>query len=88
VAHAKELIAAGDHRLVVLDELTYPLNWGWVDTGEVVDAIRGRPENVNVIVTGRDAPSAIVDVADTVTEMVNVKHAYDSGVRALRGIDY
>ena len=87
-AHAKELIAAGDHRLVVLDELTYPLNWGWVDTGEVVDAIRGRPENVNVIVTGRDAPSALVDVADTVTEMVNVKHAYDSGVRALRGIDY
>ena len=87
-AHARALIAAGDHRLVVLDELTYPVNWGWVDVDEVVEAIASRPEQVNVVVTGRDAPAALVDVADTVTEMVNVKHAFDRGVRALRGIDY
>ena len=86
--HARALIAAGEHRLIVLDELTYPMNWGWVEVDDVVDAIATRPEHVSVVVTGRDAPSALVDVADTVTEMVNVKHAYDRGVRALRGIDY
>ena len=87
-AHARAVLGAGEHRLVVLDELTYPINWGWIDVSEVVDAIVHRPEHVNVVVTGRDAPAAIVDVADTVTEMVNVKHAFDRGVRALRGIDY
>jgi cob(I)alamin adenosyltransferase len=86
--HAKSLIAAGEHRLVVLDEITYPMNWGWLDGDDVVGAIRDRPEDVNVVATGRDAPRALVDVADTVTEMVNVKHAFDRGVRALRGIDY
>ena len=87
-AHARSLLGAGEHRLVVLDELTYPINWGWLDVAEVIDAIASRPEHVNVVVTGRDAPAALVDVADTVTEMVNVKHAFDQGVRALRGIDY
>lgn len=87
-AHAKSLIAAGGHRLVVLDEVTYPVNWGWIDVDDVVAAVTSRPEQVNVVITGRDAPAPIVDAADTVTEMVNVKHAFDSGVRAIRGIDY
>ena len=87
-ANARALIAAGEHRLVVLDEVTYPMNWGWIDAADVVDSIRSRPEQVNVVATGRDAPEALVDAADTVTEMVNVKHAFDRGVRALRGIDY
>jgi cob(I)alamin adenosyltransferase len=86
--HASEVIGAGAHRLVVLDEITYPMNWGWIDVGDVVDAIRRRPETVNVIATGRDAPAELVGVADTVTEMRNVKHAYDRGVRAMKGIDY
>jgi cob(I)alamin adenosyltransferase len=85
---AAALIAAGEHRLVVLDEITYPMTWGWIDTEEVVNAIRQRPERVNIIATGRDAPAALVDVADTVTEMRNVKHAYDSGIAAKKGIDY
>jgi cob(I)alamin adenosyltransferase len=80
-------IAAGEHELVVLDEVTYPMTWGWIDTGAVVAAIRGRPAHVSVVLTGRDAPDAIVDLADTVTEMVNRKHAFDRGVAALRGID-
>ena len=87
-AHAKRLIGGGEHRLVILDEVTYPMNWAWIDTDDVVGTIRARPEHVNVVATGRDAPGALVDVADTVTEMVNVKHAYDRGIRALRGIDY
>ena len=87
-AHARAVIAAGDHRLVVLDEITYPMNWGWIDPTEVVDAISSRPEDVNVVATGRDAPAVLVEVADTVTEMVKVKHVFDTGVKALRGIDY
>jgi cob(I)alamin adenosyltransferase len=74
--------------MVVLDEITYPLVWGWIDTDEVVAAIADRPEHVNVICTGRAAPTELVAVADTVTEMRNVRHAYDRGVRAKRGIDY
>jgi cob(I)alamin adenosyltransferase len=85
---AKVLIEAGEHRLVVLDEITYPMNWGWISTDEVVGTIRDRPERVNVIATGRDAPAALVELADTVTEMRSVKHAYDKGIAAKKGIDY
>jgi cob(I)alamin adenosyltransferase len=87
-AHAAAIIGAGEHRLVVLDELTYPLNWGWIDRDAVLATIRGRPPDVNVVVTGRDAPAALLDLADTVTEMRNVKHAYDRGIVAKKGIDY
>lgn len=87
-AAAKSLIEAGEHRLVILDEITYLCIWGWLDTDEVVATIRDRPERVNIIVTGRDAPAAIVELADTVTEMNEVKHAYQAGIRAKRGIDY
>ncbi|MCU1360911.1 MAG: cobO [Ilumatobacteraceae bacterium] len=85
---AAAIIAAGEHELVVLDELTYLVNWGWVDSDAVVRVLIERPPHVNVVVTGRDAPAAIIDIADTVTEMRNVKHAYDSGIAAKRGIDY
>jgi cob(I)alamin adenosyltransferase len=86
--HARALITGGNHRLVVLDEITYPMNWGWIDTDDVVKVIAARPSQVNVVCTGRDAPSALIDVADTVTTMEKVKHAYDTGVRAQRGIDF
>lgn len=86
--HAKSVIQAGEHRLVVLDEITYPMNWGWIDTDDVVATIRDRPERVNVVATGRDAPQALIDVADTVTEMRKVKHAYDAGIVAKKGIDF
>jgi cob(I)alamin adenosyltransferase len=85
---AAEKIASGDYRLVVLDEITYPLNWGWVDRQAVVEAIAQRPAHVNIVATGRDAPPELVEVADTVTEMVKVKHAFDGGIPARRGIDF
>ncbi|MGH2662653.1 MAG: cob(I)yrinic acid a,c-diamide adenosyltransferase [Actinomycetota bacterium] len=85
---AKEKIASGDYDLIVLDELTYPVNWGWITGEDVAESIRGRPPHVNIIVTGRDAPRGLVEVADTVTEMVKVRHAFDKGVRVRRGIDY
>jgi cob(I)alamin adenosyltransferase len=85
---AKRVIDAGEHQLVVLDEITYPINWEWISLDDVVATIVGRPSTVNVIVTGRNAPPAIIDIADTVTEMAEVKHAYAAGIRAKKGIDY
>ena len=85
---AATVIRGGEYQLVILDELTYPVNWGWVDVGEVVETIRNRPSQVNVIVTGRDAPEPLIEIADTVTEMSKVKHAYDQGIMARRGIDF
>lgn len=85
---ARDRLGSGDCDLVVLDEVTYPLNYGWLDVADVVDAIRRRPPRTSVVVTGRRAPQELVDVADTVTEMRKVKHAYDAGVKAKKGIEY
>jgi cob(I)alamin adenosyltransferase len=85
---ARGLIGAGQHQLVILDEATYAMTWGWVDTAEVVAALVARPEHVTVIVTGRDAPGELIAAADTVTEMRKVKHAFDAGIGARKGIDY
>lgn len=85
---AKALIAAGEHRLVVLDEATYPINWGWIDVDDVVATITDRPEQVSIVITGRNAPAPIIEVADTVSEVASIKHAYKSGIRAKKGIDY
>jgi cob(I)alamin adenosyltransferase len=87
-ATARGVIQAGEHQLVVLDEITYLLTWGWLDLEEVLGVLRDRPPKVNVICTGRDAPAELIELADTVTEMRHVKHAYDDGIRAKRGIDY
>lgn len=86
-ATAREKIGSGDYSMVVLDEITYAMSYGWIDTTEVVVTIRDRPARVNVVLTGRDAPAELVEVADTVTEMTKVKHAFDKGIRAKRGID-
>jgi cob(I)alamin adenosyltransferase len=95
IAHAREgwgkaveLLHAGEHQLVIFDELTYLSSFGWLPIGDVVAAISARPPHVNVIVTGRDAARELIDIADTVTEMVEVKHAYQQGIRAMRGLDY
>ena len=95
IAHAREgwttavaLMNAGEHQLVIFDELTYLSSFGWLPIDDVVDAIRARPSHVNVIVTGRDAAPELIELADTVTEMVEIKHAYQQGIRAMRGIDY
>jgi cob(I)alamin adenosyltransferase len=85
---AAALIASGEHRLVILDEVTYPITWGWIDGAEVGEAIRSRPPDVSVIATGRDAPEELRSVADTVTEMVSRKHAFDDGIAAMRGIEF
>ncbi len=85
---AVDIIDAGEHQLVILDELTYLMTFNWLPVTDVVTAIAGRPSHVNIIVTGRDAPAELIELADTVTEMREVKHAYRQGIRAMRGIDY
>jgi len=87
-AKAVEIMIAGDHQLVIFDELTYLSNFGWLPIGDIVDAVQHRPRHVNVVITGRDAAPELIEIADTVTEMVEVKHAYQQGIRAMRGIDY
>jgi cob(I)alamin adenosyltransferase len=85
---ASDALGGGSYQLVVLDEVTYPVIWGWIDEAEVLDAIRSRPSHVNVVITGRDASPGLIGIADTVTEMVKRKHAFDDGVTALAGIDF
>ncbi len=90
--HAWEVAAAkvssGDYDLVILDEVTYTVKYGWVPVEDIVRVLEHRPERTNVIVTGRYAPDEIVELADTVTEMVKVKHAMDLGIGARKGIEY
>jgi cob(I)alamin adenosyltransferase len=85
---ASEMVASGDYDLVILDELTYIVKYGWVPVADVVAVLAARPQRTNVIVTGRNAPAEVVALADTVTEMVKVKHAFDQGIRARKGIEY
>ncbi|MYC29818.1 MAG: cob(I)yrinic acid a,c-diamide adenosyltransferase [Chloroflexi bacterium] len=85
---AKEVLASGDHDVVVLDEFTYPMHYGWIPTEEVIEALEGRPEMLHVIITGRNAPAALIEYADLVTEMNVVKHPYQSGIKAQPGIEF
>ncbi|UUX97743.1 cob(I)yrinic acid a,c-diamide adenosyltransferase [Aquabacterium sp. J223] len=86
-ARAEAAIRGGDHFLVVLDEVTYPLRFGWLPLEPVLAALRERPSHVHVVLTGRDAPDELIALADTVTEMRAVKHHFDAGVPAQRGIE-
>jgi cob(I)alamin adenosyltransferase len=86
VARAK--LSSGEYDLLILDELTYVVSYGWVPVAEVVAGIAERWAKTNVVVTGRDAPAELIEIADTVTEMAVVKHAYQRGVTAMKGIEY
>ena len=85
---AAALIAGGEQAVVVLDELTYVLNFGFVPTAEVLDLLRARPPHVHVVVTGRNAPDELVALADLVTDMRSVKHPFERGRKAQIGVDF
>jgi cob(I)alamin adenosyltransferase len=87
-AEAEKAILSGEWDLVILDEINYAISYGMLDPAKVAAALKQRPEMVHVILTGRNAHPTIVDLADTVTEMRQVKHAYEKGVEAQRGIEY
>jgi cob(I)alamin adenosyltransferase len=84
---AQAMLADPELGLVLLDELTFPLKYGYLDIGQVLADMRSRPPHQHVVVTGRAAPPALVEAADTVTEMRDVKHAFHTGVHAQAGID-
>ena len=81
-------LAEARHDFYVLDEFTYPLKWGWIDVDEVVSTLRERPGRQHVVITGRDAPQPLLDVADLVTEMRCVKHPMAVGRKGQRGIEW
>ena len=81
-------VMSGKWDLVILDEINYAIHFGMLTAGEAADLIRRRPESLNMILTGRYAPQELVDLADTVTEMKPVKHAFEKGIRARKGIEF
>ncbi len=85
---ARQAILSGQWDLVILDEINYAIGYGMLDPAVVVETLKQKPEMVHVILTGRNAHPTIIDLADTVTEMRQVKHAYEKGVEAQRGIEY
>ncbi len=85
---AAGLIGSGRYDLVILDEATYIVKYGWVPVERLVEVIAARPRRTNVVMTGRYASPELIDIADTVTEMVKVKHAMDEGIGARKGIEY
>lgn len=87
-ALAKEKIYSSQYDIVVLDEITYPITYGWLSVDEVVETLRNRPENIHLIMTGRNADPALVEFADLVTEMTEIKHPYQTGLKAQPGIDF
>ncbi|WP_445935609.1 cob(I)yrinic acid a,c-diamide adenosyltransferase [Photorhabdus sp. P32] len=86
--HALEMLSDPNLDLVVLDELTYMVSYGYLPLEEVVTALNRRPEHQSVIITGRGCHRELLEMADTVTEMRPVKHAFDAGIKAQKGIDW
>jgi cob(I)alamin adenosyltransferase len=87
-SEARAAIDSGEWDLVVLDEINYAISYKMLDPAVVAEALRAKPEMVHVILTGRNAHPLLVELADTVTEMREVKHAYQKGIQAQRGIEY
>jgi cob(I)alamin adenosyltransferase len=87
-AEARDAILSGNWDLVILDEINYAISYGMLDPAQVAETLKRKPEQVHVILTGRNAHPTIIELADTVTEMKQVKHAYEKGVMAQRGIEY
>jgi len=85
---AREKITSGKYSMVILDELTYALNFNLLDQDEVLDCLARKPEKLHIVITGRDAGTRLIELADLVTEMKEIKHPYRSGVTAVKGIEY
>ena len=87
-ALAREKITSGAYSMVILDELTYALNFGLLDQNEVLAFLDQKPEKLHIIITGRDAGKELINLADLVTEMKEIKHPYQKGAKAIKGIEF
>lgn len=87
-AEIKRRLAAETHDLYLLDEFTYPINWGWIDLDDVIETLADRPGHQHVVITGRRADPRLLEAADLVTEMAKVKHPMDAGQKGQRGIEW
>jgi cob(I)alamin adenosyltransferase len=85
---AREKITSGNYDMVVLDELSYPLQYGWIPVEAVLETLRNRLSWVHVVITGRDTPQELIDFADIVTNMEAVKHPFQEGTKAQPGIEF
>ncbi|MGD2201640.1 MAG: cob(I)yrinic acid a,c-diamide adenosyltransferase [Candidatus Bathyarchaeota archaeon] len=86
--HAREIITSGNHDVVILDEVNIAMSLGLLEPRSVIQLARDKPPDIELIMTGRGAPDEIIDIADLVTEMREVRHPYGKGVKARRGIEY
>ena len=85
---AKEKILSQKYNIVILDEINYAVNLGLVDLNDVVDLIKSKPQNVTLVLTGNHVKQEVIDAADLVTEMREIKHPFQKGIRAKKGIDF
>jgi cob(I)alamin adenosyltransferase len=84
----RQAIGEARYEFLLLDEITYPINWGWIDLQDVLATLRERPGFQHVVLTGRRAPAELIEAADLVSEVVKVKHPLDAGIRAQQGIEW
>jgi cob(I)alamin adenosyltransferase len=86
---AQEKITSGNYDLVILDEFTYPLHFGWLEVSEVIEWLKqNKPPDLHLVITGRDAPDPLIEYADLVTEMNVIKHPFELGIKAQPGIEF
>lgn len=87
-AEVKRAIEAERYEFLLLDEITYPITWGWIDVEDVVTTLRERPGFQHIVLTGRNAAAELIAAADLVSEVVSVKHSMEQGIRAQQGIEW
>jgi len=85
---SKEKIQSGKYKIVILDEVNYAINLDLIDVNDVLELIKSKPENLNLVLTGNHAKNEIIEAADLVTEMKEIKHPFKSGIKAKKGIDF
>ena len=83
----KKLVNSKSYNIIVLDEIIYALNWGIIELKEFLKILQNKPEELEIVITGRSAPDKLIEIADLVTEMKKIKHYYEKGVRARKGIE-
>ncbi len=86
--YAKEKIYSNKYDMIILDEINNIISYGLLGVEEVINVIKGKPERLCLVLTGRDASEKLIDIADTVTEMKEIKHAFNKGIKARKGVEY